>query len=310
MESKIIFLGTGYGPYVVGRQIRASGGIIIRTGGYQFYLDPGPGSLVRASQFGVNVRETTGVLVSDNNIYHANDVNALLSVMTYDGLDNTGVLICTKNLLDESFLSEEHKKYVERIIAPNPGQRIGIENIEIRALEAKNPKGGILGFKFYTPGFILSYAGNTGYSKEIIKQYEKSDIIILNMNRPDSNKNKDNMTIEDATKLIEKVKPSLVILTNFGKKMLDADPLLQARQLQKDTGIQILAADDGMIIDPTSYSANLKQKTLNLYPKTESREQKSAEANAPGETSGENSSDSPEVKVEPIPESSDNTNPS
>ena len=47
--------------------------------------------------------------------------------------------------------------------------------------------------------------------------------------------------------------------------MLKADPLYEARGIQKKTGIQIISAKDGMTINPISYSAGLRQKTLRMY---------------------------------------------
>ena len=56
MNNSILFLGTGGDSIVVGRQLRASGGIVLRFGDNTFFLDPGPGALVRAKQFDVNPR--------------------------------------------------------------------------------------------------------------------------------------------------------------------------------------------------------------------------------------------------------------
>ena len=47
--------------------------------------------------------------------------------------------------------------------------------------------------------------------------------------------------------------------------MMKADPLNEARELQKLTGVQVLAALDGMSINPISYSADAKQRTLQGY---------------------------------------------
>ena len=91
--SKIIFLGTGGDKSVIGRQIRASGGIIIQNNNLQFHLDPGPGALVKAKEFGINPRATTALLVSHNHLGHCNDVNAVIDAMTLSGLDKRGVLI-------------------------------------------------------------------------------------------------------------------------------------------------------------------------------------------------------------------------
>ena len=134
MEDKIIFLGTSGDDFITSKQIRASGGIILQTEGYQFHIDPGPGALVQAKEYNVNLRENTVVLVSHAHINHCNDVNAVLAAMSHNKLDIKGVLIANDTLINgdeenKPYITEFHKKCVERIIAAKPGQRIGIEDI-------------------------------------------------------------------------------------------------------------------------------------------------------------------------------------
>ena len=81
IASNIIFLGTGGDSYVVGRQIRASGGIILQIGDDQFHIDPGPGSLVMAKQAGINLRANTAVVVTHNHLNHCNDINAVFWIV-------------------------------------------------------------------------------------------------------------------------------------------------------------------------------------------------------------------------------------
>ena len=269
MKSKILFLGTGTGG-ASNQQLRASGGIVIQTHGYQFFLDPGPGALLRAKQFGINARLNTAILVSHAHLNHCNDVNMLISSMTHDGIDPKGVLISNKTFVNgtESInpvLSQFHQKCVERIITPEPGQKIGIENVEIHALKTKHSDPNTIGFKFFTKDFILTYSSDTGYSREVVEQYQQSDILILNM--PNFDKKSDyNLNVEEVKKIIRKVQPRLVLLTHFGLKVIHKDPLLIARSIHRETGIQTIAAKDGLLITPQSYSAELRQKTLNLYP--------------------------------------------
>jgi len=284
MVSKIVFLGTGGDAFVLGKQIRASGGIILQVAGYQFHLDPGPGSLVRASQYDVNLRATTAILVSNSDVFHSNDVNAVISAMTYDGLDRQGVLVTNESYLkglpdQPSQLRQFYSGCVERVIMSGPGHKIGVEDIEIHGLATKHEDPTAVGFKFLTSDFVLSYTSDTEYSKDIVKQYEHSDILILNVLNPGSEKQKNNLCSEDAAKIIQQIKPSLAIITHFGKKMLAADPLYEAREIQKSTGVQVIAATDGMVLTPDTYSANIKQKTLNLYhtEKPESKEEQDAD---------------------------------
>ena len=48
-------MGTAGGKTAVNKQLRASGGIILRIEGIQFHLDPGPGALVKANEYLVEV---------------------------------------------------------------------------------------------------------------------------------------------------------------------------------------------------------------------------------------------------------------
>ncbi len=276
-ESKILFLGTGTGG-AANQQLRSSGGIVIQTHGYQFFLDPGPGALLRAKQFGINARLNTAILVSHAHLNHCNDANILISSMTHDGIDPKGVLISNKTFVSGSesinpVLTKFHQKCVERIITPDPGQKIGIENVEIHALKTQHSDSSAIGFKFFTKDFILTYSSDTAYSREIVEQYQQSDILILNM--PNFDKKSDsNLNVEDVKKIIRKVQPRLVLLTHFGLKVIHKDPLLIARSIHRETGIQTIAAKDGLLIAPQSYSAELRQKTLNLYPSEKAKELK------------------------------------
>jgi hypothetical protein len=48
--------------------------------------------------------------------------------------------------------------------------------------------------------------------------------------------------------ILRQAKPKAVVITHFGIKMINADPEKEARYLEKETGIPIIAAIDGMKI--------------------------------------------------------------
>lgn len=271
ISPKIIFLGTGGDAMTASRQIRATGGIVIQVDGYQFHMDPGPGSTLMARQCGINLRENTAVLVSHAHMNHAHDVNAVLSAMTYSGLDTKGVFIGSKSVIEghegiQAPLHLFYHKCVERILNIKPGQRIGIESIEIQTLKAFHDDPTAVGFKIFTPHFIVTYSGDTKYHKDLITEYANSDILILNCVHPFDHGGKDwQLSSDDVVNILKQVQPKLCIITHFGKNMIAADPLCEAREIQRKTGIQVIAAKDGMVIQPDSYSARLNQKTLNLY---------------------------------------------
>lgn len=255
--------------------MRASGGIILQFGENQFHIDPGPGSLVMAKNCGVNLRANTALLISHNHLNHANDVNAVISAMTYDGFDKKGVLVANNDVINGSekskpYLRDFYKGCLERFIVLEDGQRVGINEVEIKALKTLHSEKAI-GFKFFTPLYTLAYSSDTKYSVEIIEEYKNSNILILNVPYLKKERGKEGLSKEDAIKIINEVKPRLAIITHFGMDFLRADPLYEIRDIKKETESQVIAATDGMVINPVSYAAEQGQRTLGGFQKKESQ---------------------------------------
>ncbi len=270
MKARIVFLGTGGDSIVVGKQLRASGGIILQIDDTQFHIDPGPGALVRARQENINLRENTAVFVSHSHINHCNDANAVISAMTHSGMDKTGVLIGNKTVMEgegeiKPYITDFYKKCVERYISLDQGTKIGINEIDVKTLYTRHSDINTLGFKFFTPEFILSYTSDTEYSTALIDAHKNSDIMILNVVNPSGIKQEGLLNTDDAIKLISKVKPSLAIINHFGIKMLSINPITEARKITRQTKVQTIAAKDGLEVNPLSYAAKSKQKTLMGY---------------------------------------------
>lgn len=232
----------------------------------QFHIDPGPNSLKNASQNGINLRANTALLVSHSHLNHSNDVNAVIDAMTYSGFDKKGVLVSNKTVVNGNescspSLLPYYRNFLERFIVLEAGQRVGINEIEVLALKTKHSEQAI-GFKFFTPYFTLSYSSDTKYFPELIEEYKNSNILILNVPYLKKEEAKDNLCIEDAIKIVKGVNPRLAIIQHFGIEMVKGDPLYQVREIQKASGVQTIAAKDGMVINPLSYSVDQGQRTL------------------------------------------------
>ena len=274
IASNIVFLGTGGDSYVVGKQIRASGGIILQIDDNQFHIDPGPGTLVMAKETGINLRANTALFVTHNHLCHANDINAVIDAMTYGGFDRKGVLVANNTVVNgnihyEPFLQKYYRNFLERFIVLEEGKKVGINDVEIKALKAKHSEPNAIGFKFITQEYTLTYTGDTIYSVETLAEYENSNVLILNVPYLKKEEGKSNLCKEDAIKIINKVKPRLAIITHFGINFIKSDPLYEVREIQRQTNSQVIAAKDGMIINPVSYDVQQGQKTLYKYAKKE-----------------------------------------
>jgi ribonuclease BN (tRNA processing enzyme) len=270
LENSVLFLGTGGDSIVVGKQIRASGGIILELEGNQFVLDPGPGCLARARQADVSIRDTIAVLVSHAHTNHATEVNAVLEALSVSGLDRIGVLVCSKKVSqgDEKelpVLTNRSKSFVEKVIELEPGAKIGINNVNIHTTKTQHFDTEGLGFIFETPRYKVGYTSDTEYTDEIADQYKNCSLLIINCKFPIDMKEPGHLNVADAIKLLKRVKPKFAILTHFGVKVLEANPMYIARDVQRECQVEVVCAYDGLMVNPASFSPRMRQVTLEPF---------------------------------------------
>jgi ribonuclease BN (tRNA processing enzyme) len=256
--ARIIFLGTAGSSAVATKNLRSSGGIILQLEDLQFHLDPGPGSLSQAKEYGINLNHNTAVLVSHCHMNHCNDLNSVIEAMTHGGLETRGVVAASKSVLTSidgghPFLTKHHQSLLEKVIPLEKNHKLGIDLVEINALPASHTDKTAVGFKFFCPKFTLSYTGDTSLTVDLIEGLMGSDILILNVPYPGDRAQGKNLDSASAIQIISKVQPKLAIITHFGLEMLKADPLQEAREIQRLTGVQTIAAIDGLVITPESY---------------------------------------------------------
>lgn len=283
MGEKIIFLGTAGTREAVAKNIRSAGGIIIQTGENQFLINPGPGSSLKAKENTVNLRETTSIIATDNDIVNTNDINVVIDAITHAGQDPKSVLLCSESVINgtkesEPTLKKQYIKYLERAITLKPEQKVGINEVEIHTTKTKNDQDETsFGIKLYIPkttktgtthNLVIAYTGNTQYFKGIEEIYEDADILIINLQEP-LGEIGSSMNTDDVIKIVNEIKPTLTILTGFGSKLVKADPLFQSREIQKKTQCQIMAAKDGLTIAPTGFKPKTKQQSLKKFEEDE-----------------------------------------
>ncbi len=258
-DDSITFLGTAGDTSTINKRIRASGGIIINYRGSQIHLDPGPGSLIQYRNCKINPRNTIATIVTNYEMGHCADVNPVLSAMTHEGLDNRGVLIGSKSIIEGSehenpILWKRCRQFVEKSIVIKNGERVGINDYDIHAIssETKDPTG--FGLKIYTQDFTIAYTSDTRFIPSMARYYEDADIIIIKCVYPDHEEKMDKISLGDVKRMVVDALPRVAILTGYGSKMVNSDPQFLARELHRETGVRVLAAHDGMSINPMDYS--------------------------------------------------------
>jgi ribonuclease BN (tRNA processing enzyme) len=257
MQSQIIFLGTAGDSFVLAKQQRIAGGILIQTQGMQFHCNPGPGAFVAAQQY-ATVRETTAVIVTDNSFVHSHDAPAIVDAMTLGGFDAKGLLLVSKSALP--VFSQKYQNAVEKVVVLQEEAKIECNAVQIEAVKIKNKDPDTVGVKITTPEFSLGYLGKTRYSPRINESVKDVEILILELTS--ILESKEGLCVAEAQQLIQEIKPQLAVLTGFGIDVLKEDILELTRRMCRATGQQIIAAKDGFSFDPTSYAVKLRQQRL------------------------------------------------
>ncbi len=256
--AKVIFLGTAGTSAVVTKQLRGSGGIILQVEDLQFHINPGPGSIARAKEHGVNLHHNTAILVSNNQLQNCNDLNVVIDAMTHSGIEQRGVVLGSKSVLQNTedtrpYITARHQNRVEKIIILEKKHKVGIELVEINSLSVDHEDEHAVGFKFYCPKFTFSYVGDTDVNDDLLDEISASDLLVLHVPHPGHVTKEKTLNTEDAIKIISHVRPRVAVITGFGLEMLKADPLQEAREIQRITGVQTIAAKDGLTLAPEGY---------------------------------------------------------
>ncbi len=252
---RITFLGTGGARFVTITQVRATGGWILELAGEMIHMDPGPGALVRAKQYGVNLQKLTGIVISHNHPDHTTDAQMVLEAMTHGALKKKGVVLGNEyvfrgdgdNLIPD--FSKYHLNSLERHEVMEPGKKASIGKVHIEAVRADHPEAKALGYVFSGEGKKVGYTGDGEYYEGQEKHFRECDYLLVNCHRPKEYPLKGYMDSEGARKLVEGAKPNEAILTHFGMRMMRGVAEKEAAWIQDKTGTKTIAARDGMTID-------------------------------------------------------------
>jgi len=270
--NELIFLGTAGDSVVRAKQLRSSAGIVLKLNGFQFLLDPGEGTLVKMREYGLDIMKTSIILVSHHHLGHSNDLNAVIDAITLGGIDTNGYLISTNQVINGFLIGDEenkvlltnYKRSLIKYMVVEPGQKVGVEDVEIKATRTKHSVEGV-GFVFKTPKLNIGYSSDTEFNESIAKQYSDCDVLILNVVNPGPIRKKGNLNTKDAIDFIKVARPRLTIITHFGVEMIKQNPITEARKIEQETKTEVMAAKDGLRIRLDDYSRKVYQEKLDNF---------------------------------------------
>jgi len=257
-ENWIKFLGTAGARFVVTKQVRASGGTWFCLEGVHFLLDPGPGTLVRchSSKPKLDPGELQAILLSHRHLDHANDINIMVEALSDGGFKRRGRLFVPREALeDDPVVLRYVRRYVEEIVLLKEGGQYTLaDKVKFSTPIAHRHGVETYGFLFETLRQRIAYIVDTLYFPELAQAYGRGagGLLVMNVVRLKAGTKEageptiKHLTLADAGTLIEAIKPKTAILTHFGMTMVRAKPWELAEKLAAETGVEVIAASDGL----------------------------------------------------------------
>jgi len=244
----IKFLGTAGARFVMIEQLRSSGGVWVSYKETNVLIDPGPGSIVRcsASRPKLNPAKLDAIILTHKHLDHSNDINVMIEAMTEGGFKKRGIVFCPQDAIGEdSVILKYAAKFPSRIDILKPNADYAAGDLKFKTSMRHLHPVETYGLKFNLGGVSVGLLADTRFFEEL-KDFYKTDILIIPVVFLDPHPGIDHLCLADAERIINACKPKKAILTHFGRTMLMAKPHIQAKELSKRLAVEVQAAYDGM----------------------------------------------------------------
>lgn len=244
----IYFFGTTGNKEIFFKGIREAGGLYFHVDDTNIIIDPGVNTFYKYIH--TYEDKIDGIILSHIHIDHSNDLNIFVELMTNGGEEKRGTLLLPKQAIEEKVLFPYVKEFPEYLEILKANTEYRIKNIKITSsIEHKH---GIenYGFKIKTKEHIIGLVTDTAYFPELLDSYRECDILIMNVPYHIQHKPKPkHLDIRDTEEFIKAIQPKKVILTHFNCNILNSNPSLLAKDLSKKYSIEVIAAEDNMILE-------------------------------------------------------------
>jgi ribonuclease BN (tRNA processing enzyme) len=175
----------------------------------------------------------------------------MIEAMTEGGFKKKGILFAPRDALEEDPVVLKYvKDYVKKVEILKEGSEYQIGEIGFSTAQRHQHRVETYGINFKTSPRTISLIADTKYFPELPDLYQ-GEILIIHVVRlkPVKDEPIEHLSVEDVKTIVRKRKRVLTILTHFGMTMIKAKPWVVAAELEKELGLRVIAASDGMKID-------------------------------------------------------------
>lgn len=250
-----MFLGTSGARFSMIYQLRASGGMWIRMKGKNLVVDPGPGSLVKICDRLPELDPTKidAIILTHCHMDHSNDLNVLAEAMTFGGRARRGTLVLPEDAVEgeRKILLDHVKRHVQRLEIWKENSVIHIDDsIRIRGQRLKHHGVDCFGFTIEdTDTPRIGIISDTDYQEGWLSGFIGCKVLISNVTLLRDIPRIDHLSVEELPKLINRLKPDIMIMDHMGTSILESEPDALAESVSTSS-TKVIAARDNMVFDP------------------------------------------------------------
>ncbi len=250
MEGFIKFFGTGGARFVASKQLRATGGLWLNYKDTNLYIDPGPGAMVRIreSKETFEPSDLDGVILTHKHMDHSNDVNILIESMAEGGFRKRGILFAPSDTVGEDpVVFRFVRNYLDDVVFLKERMLYSVRDVSFSIPIRHRHPVETYGLIFHL-NVTIGLIADTRFFDEL-PDYYQVDYLIINVLRSQPIENHeiiDHLAVGDVRRIVNRIRPKMAILTHFGFRMIQEGPDEIARHLSDETGVNVIAAQDGM----------------------------------------------------------------
>ena len=249
----IKFLGTAGGRVAVFRQLRYSGGMWLTLNNINILVDPGPGSLIRMFEFGLEPENINIVIVSHRHLDHSADLNTVIEASSKSTSKPIDMLVAPIDVIEgeDPILLKYLHKGIRNICIIEEGKEFSFKDIKIRGtVKHIHSYAKTFGIEIESKNKKVVYVPCGKFYEKMLSGYSKgADLEILNTTFPKTSYHYYHLSAEDVKKLLKEHKPKRAVITHFSPYILRENPDKIAEKIFEETSIPTIAAKDGMVIN-------------------------------------------------------------
>ena len=250
---KLYFLGTAGGRTVTFKRLRNSGGILLRSDRELIHIDPGPGGFVNFFKTPYEPwRDLTGIVLSHLHLDHSAEVNTIIESATESGKRKGLKLLAPSDALSgENRVVLPYTASLVEVETLREGSKHSIGNLSVEALHKHNHhRVEVYSLLFTSKGKKVVYVPCGRFEEYWLKYLPSGvDLMVFNTTFYGKRPNIDHLAVPDVVRILREKRPKRAVITHFSVEMLLKNPLRVAKEIEEQTGVETIAAEDGMVLE-------------------------------------------------------------